>query len=171
MFDATQKARLLRDAAECMAEADATSAAAAEAHRAKSEAQRLRMRDLLLQSYLHKPAADCACSMCGLKGKPLAFHVIEQSFDPDDRAIPYDKGFVRFMPSGVLPPLNYIRGCFPLCTACAPPCKKCELPTDPLLVQKFASSVQSRIGPGVCTEHIHWRYILEGLVARILRRH
>lgn len=169
MFDATQKARLLRDAAECMAEADAAAAAAAaaakEAHRAKSEAQRLRMRELLLESYLHRDIDGGACSMCGRSDKPLAIHVIEKTFG-NTSEIPYRQGAIYYGYSA-----GYIGGFFPLCTKCAPPCKKCKLPTDPPRVHDFAVSIQAKLGLGICTDHIHWRYIVQGLVARILRRH
>jgi hypothetical protein len=37
------------------------------------------IRVALLQSYLHRYVKDCACSMCGQRGVPLAFHVIEKT--------------------------------------------------------------------------------------------
>jgi len=127
---------------------------------------RVRLRDALVESYLHKDVDECVCSKCGQGGVPLAFHVIERTLSGKEREIPQGHGFLQ-LPSSA----GYIRRLFPLCTACAPPCKKCKLPTDPLSVHKFAISVQGRIGLGICTDHIHWQYVFEGLIARILRRY
>jgi len=113
-------------------------------------------RKLLIESYLHRHANECACAMCGRRGVPLAFHVIERSFDNEARDIPYEQGFVQFSP-----PVGYIRGAFPLCTTCAPPCRKCKLPTEPPSVHRFANSVQGKIGLGICKDHLHWFVVVE----------
>ena len=114
------------------------------------------MRTLLLQSYLHRRENECACAMCGRRDAPLAFHVIERSFDNDAHDIPYEQGFVQFQSSA-----GYIRGAFPLCTTCAPPCRKCNLPTEPPSVHSFAKKVQGKIGLGICSEHIRWYMVVE----------
>jgi hypothetical protein len=112
---------------------------------------------LLLESYLHRHVNDCACAMCGRRGVPLAFHVIEKSVSDQtgkSADMPFEQGFEPF--ASMLSSTGYIRGSFPLCAACAPPCSKCQLPTDPPSVHKFAISVQGKIGLGVCNEHLHW---------------
>lgn len=129
---------------------------------------RERMRKMLIDSYLHKHAANaesasaCGCAMCRQLGIPLAFHVIENSVPEMQVETSREQGFAPMSSSG-----GYVKGAFPLCTTCAPPCKHCNLPTDSLQVHKFAISVGGRIGLGICTEHIQWRYVLEGLLARI----
>lgn len=122
------------------------------------------MRTLLLKSYLHISTNECACAMCGRRGVPLAFHVIERSFDKEARDIPYEQGFVQFSFSA-----GYIRGAFPVCTTCSPPCRKCKLPTNPPSVNRFANSVQGKIGLGICIEHIHW-FVVVGVVKYLWRR-
>lgn len=118
---------------------------------------RVRMRKLLLDSYLPRHVNDCACAKCGRRGIPLAFHVIEKTVSDKygksaDR--PFERGFEPF--ASMLSSVGYVRGSFPLCSACAPPCSKCKLPTDPPSIHKFALSVKGKIGLGVCREHLHW---------------
>jgi len=127
---------------------------------------RQRLRKALLESYLHRPVEGTACARCRRQGVPLALHVIEKSIPQVQAGAERAKGFEPMSSSG-----GYVRGAFPLCAACAPPCKHCKLPTDPLAVHKFAISVQAKMGLGVCTEHIHWRYVFQGLVARLLGRY
>lgn len=131
---------------------------------------RERLRKDLLESYLHRHVDACACAMCGRRGIPLAFHVIEKTVsDEYGKSIdmPFERGFEPF--ASMMPPTGYIRGSFPLCTACAPPCKKCKLPTDPPPVHKFAISVQGKIGLGTCHEHIHW-FVVIGVARHLWRK-
>jgi hypothetical protein len=123
---------------------------------------RERIRKGLLESYLHRHVGECACAMCGRRGIPLAFHVIEKTVsDKSGKSVdvPFERGFEPF--ASVLSSTGYIRGSFPLCAECAPPCSKCKLPTDPPSVHKFAISIQGKIGLGICSEHIHWFVIIE----------
>ena len=153
-----------------MAEADAEAAAAEAAHRAKSEVQRLGVRDQLLKSYLHRQAADfpfkdCACSMCGRAGMPLALHVIYKTYANVGEVTQTEKQPAFYYGYSA----DCVRGFFPLCTKCAPPCKKCRLPTYPPSVCRFANSLKVEIGLGVCKDHLHWSYTL-GYLAGIVRK-
>jgi hypothetical protein len=129
---------------------------------------RERMRKPLLESYLHRHVDDCECSMCGQSGVPLAFHVIEKTISDkygESADAPFEQGFVPF--ASMSSSTGYIRGSFPLCPRCAPPCKKCDLPMDTLSVHNFAISVRGTIALGACREHIHWPSVFKGLLARI----
>jgi hypothetical protein len=126
------------------------------------------MRMGLLESYLHRHVDDCVCSMCGQSGVPLAFHVIEKTISDNygkSADAQFEQGFVLF--ASMSSSTGHIRGSFPLCPRCAPPCKKCNLPIDTLSVHNFAISVQGSIALGVCREHIHWPSVFKGLLARI----
>lgn len=164
------KEQLLRDAAECMAEADAAAAAEEAARvaalRARNEAQRLRMRELLRADYRHKPLdgrfdCPCKCSMCGKRDTPLAIHVIEKSYGSANEIV-RGEGAVYYGSAA-----GYVRAFFPLCAKCAPPCRKCQLPTVPVSVVKFAISINAKLGCGTCSEHVHWRQTAGGLIAKL----
>ena len=87
------------------------------------------MAKMLHDSYLHKQHNDLYCSLCGKKGGKLALHVIEYT---QDRNAPLPKYFVPMSSSG-----GRIRGSFPVCDECCPPCKKCNLPIDTGKVRYF----------------------------------
>ncbi|HEY0308943.1 MAG TPA: hypothetical protein VGB94_12350 [Acidobacteriaceae bacterium] len=40
------------------------------------------------------------------------------------------------------------------------------MPIDTPSVHNFALSLQAKLGLGVCTDHIHWRYILEAAIKK-----
>lgn len=115
------------------------------------------LREQLLQSYRHKLAEGVACSMCGATGVPLAFNVIEKSIDVGE---PTPKGFVPMSSSR-----GRVRGSFPVCITCAPPCKRCGLPRLSDRLMEFAHATGAPLGSGAC-EHIQWGALLLGLFRR-----
>ena len=74
----------------------------------------------LNESYKHRELRDVACALCGSRSKPLALHVISYA---QDETAPLPPGFVPQSASR-----GTIRGAFPVCSTCAPPCAKCQLP-------------------------------------------
>ena len=100
------------------------------------------LRAELLKSYMHRMATDCSCSTCGNNTRPLAFHILEKSF-PQDTALP--ASFVPMSKS-----MGQVRGAFPICTACVPPCTKCNLPIPTERVLEYGHKESSRVGNGVC---------------------
>ncbi len=81
---------------------------------------REQLRQELLDSYKHRIEKDCACAICGKANVPLAFHMLEASFNEGDNL---PESFVPMSASR-----GRIRGSYPICTSCAPACKKCQLP-------------------------------------------
>lgn len=73
-------------------------------------------------SWKHRPVSGAACAICGSTSSPLALHVIQYACAAAGAA-PKPAGFVAQSES-----LGTVRGGMPLCTACAPPCRKCGLP-------------------------------------------
>ncbi len=102
------------------------------------------LRAELRKSFMHRTAADRACAICGNKTSPLAFHILENSF-PENAALP--TGFVPMSKS-----MGYVRGSFPVCAACAPPCTKCNLPIPTEKALEFGHKTSSSVGNGVCQD-------------------
>ncbi len=64
--------------------------------------------------------------------------------------------------------MGRIRGCFPVCTDCAPVCKKCHLPVFTESVLEFGHDKNARTGLGVC-QHIKWGFFLKALIKKALK--
>lgn len=122
---------------------------------------RAAIRESLLQSYKHRIEDGCKCAICGATDTPLAFHVLEKSIKEGELA---PTGFVPMSAS-----MGYVRGSFPLCKKCAPPCSSCKLPIDSPVARRFGQSVQAKLGVGHCREHIHWKYVLGALISKIFK--
>lgn len=114
------------------------------------------IREGLLQSFKPRLAEDTRCSICGKQGLPLAFHAVE--YYQDDRE-PLPDGFVPMSQSSY-GNFGTIRGSFPVCVKCAPPCALCGLPRYSDSLVKFLRGLESRFnekvhwGNGLC-EHFH----------------
>src|SRR6266849_5145974 len=115
------------------------------------------LRAELRKSFMHRMAADCSCAICGSRTRPLAFHILENSF-PENAALPL--GFVPMSKS-----MGYVRGAFPICNKCAPPCAKCSLPIPTEKALEFGHKASSHIGSGVC-QHVH----TAGFVVALLKK-
>jgi hypothetical protein len=121
---------------------------------------RIKIRNALLESYKHKNAKEYCCSICGCTNLPLAFHVIEETFDESTKL---PKGFVPMSASR-----GRIRGSYPICTSCSPPCKKCNLPIENETVMEFANKLKSPSGIGVCN-HMHLSVLLSAIIKRLFK--
>lgn len=115
------------------------------------------LRTELRKSFMHRMAADCSCAICGNKSNPLAFHILENSF-AESAALPM--GFIPMSKS-----MGHVRGSFPICTACAPPCAKCSLPIPTEKALEFGYKSSSRVGNGVC-QH----FLATGFAIALLKR-
>jgi hypothetical protein len=131
------------------------------------------IRSSLIESFKHRlPNAETACAACGVRNNPLAFHVYQYA-QPKDA--PFLDGFVPMSASG-----ETLRGTFPLCEKCAPPCRWCGLPTMTNQVRVLFKAVTARLpdpdeyvllyGNGRCTEHIHILQDLKDLVSATFSR-
>ena len=119
------------------------------------------MREALRESYLHRKVDSCACAICGAQDKPLAFHLLEKSIKEHD-SLP--DGFVPMSMS-----MGYIRGSFPICNKCAPPCSSCQLPIGTSKALEFGSAAQAKLGVGYCREHIHFKNLVSLLFKKIFK--
>ncbi len=124
------------------------------------------LREGLLKSYKHRLIDGAACAVCGAEGGLLAGRVIEFA-QPEH--LPRPDGFVETSASG-----GTVRGVFPVCIVCAPPCGRCELPVRTSRVRKKFSEMHQRLdsshsplawGNGSCEHLWHWsRWELVGIV-------
>ena len=126
------------------------------------------VRSGLLRSYRPKKADGVGCACCGKHGVLLSFHAIDY-YQEEGRSLP--RGFVSMSQSR-----GVIRGCFPICTKCAPTCRKCGLPKDSeTLLEFFQALSRSGLpgqvvgGNGRC-EHMHASLFFHALVKRVFRR-
>ena len=103
---------------------------------------REKMRQGLLDSYKHRLEPNAHCALCGNTTHPLAFHILEGSLN---EGIQFPKGFFPMSVSN-----GRIRGSFPICDCCAPPCKKCKLPIPREKVLEFGYRTGAQKGIGIC---------------------
>lgn len=118
-------------------------------------AQRLR------SAFMHRMSKDISCARCGDNSRPVAFHILEKWYSPN-AATP--KGFVPMSAS-----LGTVRGSFPICDRCAPPCSKCYLPVPSERVIEFGLSIGANIGNGLCHDHIHWVNFIQVIFKRAFK--
>jgi len=114
----------------------------------------------LRESYKHREESGVICARCGAEAKPLAFHALEKNFDADVK-----------LPRGAVPmsvSRGRVRTSFPLCSTCAPPCRKCALPrlTDRAL--EYGHALGATVGLGVC-EHVQLRSFMMAILRRFSR--
>ena len=121
---------------------------------------REKMRQALLDSYKHRNGEGHACVMCGSTSNPLAFHVFERYFNDGD-ALP--AGFVKLSSAR-----GRIKGSYPVCIGCAPPCPKCNLPIPTEDVLEFGETIDTKYGLGIC-QHMHLGLFLQAVYKRIFK--
>ena len=118
------------------------------------------LRKELLDSYKHRIVSDCSCAICGKTNSPLAFHVLEESFNEDD-ALPIS--FVKMSSSR-----GRVRGSYPVCNSCAPGCKKCQLPITTEKVMEYSNKFNIRYGNGMC-QHMQIGILFSSILKRIFK--
>jgi hypothetical protein len=126
------------------------------------------IRSALIKSYRPRNESGVSCACCSRQGVLLSFHAIEYY---QDEALPLPKSFVPMSQSR-----GSIRGSFPICIICAPPCRKCGLPKDTETLLEFydaldKSDIPGQIvgGNGRC-KHLHASLFLHALIKRIFYR-
>lgn len=122
---------------------------------------REQLRSGLIESYKHRPAKGSPCALCGATARPLAFHILELSIDEGTH---YPKGFVPMSASR-----GRVRGSFPICNVCAPPCKQCQLPLPTEKVLELGHQLHAHAGSGIC-QHMHFGLFASALFKRLLGR-
>ena len=118
------------------------------------------LRQCLLDSYKHRTEKGCACAICGKVNVLLAFHVLEASFNEGDNL---PQSFVPMSASR-----GRIRGSYPVCTSCAPVCKKCQLPIPTEKVMGLGHKLHARTGNGVC-QHIQMGLLFSAIFKRLFK--
>lgn len=121
---------------------------------------RNKISKVLLESYKHKNPNDSCCAICGCTDRQLAFHVIEDSFDVGIELPP------NFVPLSVS--RGKVRGSYPVCSKCSPPCIKCGLPIENEVVMEFSHKINYPTGRGVC-RHMHISVLLIAIFKRIFK--
>lgn len=119
------------------------------------------IRQQLHEGYRHRSADGVACALCGEKGIALAFHMLERSYAEQERR---DHRFVPMSASR-----GRVRGSFPICVGCAPPCRSCDLPIPSEDLLELGHTLGASTGVGVCN-HVQWRLLVHSLLKRALRR-
>lgn len=118
------------------------------------------LRQGLLDSYKHRIDKDCSCAICGKTKVPLAFHVLEAEFN---EGVTLSRGFVPMSASR-----GRIRGSYPLCDSCAPPCRKCNLPIPTERVLDYGHNIGASNGNGIC-QHIKFGQFFLAITKRIFK--
>jgi len=121
---------------------------------------REKIRQALLDSYKHRIEKDCACALCGKENIPLAFHILESSFDEGSKMPLF---FVPMSSSR-----GRVRGSYPICNSCAPACNKCQLPIPTDKVMEFGYKLRVETANGIC-QHIQMRLLLLAIFKRVFR--
>ncbi len=121
---------------------------------------REQLRDSLIESSKHRAAkgGDVPCALCEVTSRPLAFHMLEVSIDEGAR---FPKGFVPMSAS-----LGRVRGSFPICNVCAPPCKTCQLPIPTEKVMELGHRLPALTGNGIC-QHMQFGLFVSALFKRL----
>lgn len=105
--------------------------------RSMDENLRRSLSTMIEAAWKHRPMNGVACAMCGATSNPIALHVIEYA-QPSSASMP--QGFVCQSES-----YGTSRGGFPICSICAPPCRKCALPVVTRGVRRFHDSLKQRL--------------------------
>lgn len=121
---------------------------------------RERLRQSLLDSYKHRIEKDFACAICGKTNSPLAFHMLEASFNEGHN-----------LPSSFVPMSSSrgrVRGSYPICSFCAPECKKCQLPIPTEKVMELGQKLHARTGNGIC-QHFQMGIFFSAIFKRLFK--
>jgi hypothetical protein len=118
------------------------------------------LRQSLLDSYKHKIEKDCACAMCGKTNTPLAFHMLEASFNEGEKL---PKSFVPMSSSR-----GRVRGSYPICSSCAPACKKCQLPIPTEKIMELRMTLHAKTANGIC-QHVHMGLLFCAIFKRLFK--
>ena len=115
---------------------------------------RQRIAKALHENYKHKEMHGIACSICGRTDKSLA----TQTF------VLRQESHLIF-PDGFIIQNKWdtdVRGTFPICTDCARPCRKCELPITSKKLIKYYNKIKSENPEatvmwlnGICIKDLH----------------
>lgn len=120
---------------------------------------REQIRNELVESFKHRPSKDGAsCALCGNASRPLAFHMLELSINEGTHP---PNGFAPMSVSR-----GRVRGSFPICNVCAPPCKQCQLPIPTEKVMELGYRLSAKTGNGIC-QHIQFGLLLSALFKRL----
>lgn len=124
------------------------------------------LREGLIESYRHRDVAGATCCVCGASGVPMAARIIDYAFPVGAKA---PDGFISASSS-----VGTIRGGFPVCVVCAPPCGRCGMPVRTKRVRARFAELSKRLhssnsplawGNGSCDHLWHWsRLELLGIV-------
>jgi hypothetical protein len=118
------------------------------------------LKDGLTASYKHRDGEGSACAICGNTSRPLAFHVLGDTFDETSN-IP--DIFVPMSSS-----MGKVKGSYPICNYCAPACKKCGLPLPTEKVLEYGHNLSAKPGLGLCA-HIKWGLFFSALFKRLFK--
>jgi len=118
------------------------------------------LRQGLLDSYKHLIEKDCACAICGKSNAPLAFHMLEASFNEGDKL---PEPFVPMSSSR-----GRVRGSYPICSSCAPACKKCQLPIPTENVMELGHKLHANTGNGIC-QHVQMGLLFSAIFKRLFK--
>lgn len=117
--------------------------------------------ELLIKDSMHKVNDGKVCSICGDNVRPLAFNMLRKGYP--EHAVPPKE----FVPMAIS--YGSVKGAFPVCNKCAPPCKICGLPIPKEKVLEYGNSIGATIGNGLCTNHIHWQEFAAAILKRIFK--
>lgn len=134
-----------------------------------SEKDRLNLAKGLKESFLHRYIENTPCAICGELNLKLATHVLQYA-QAQNETLP--DGFLPMSASG-----GTIRGCFPICEKCAPPCKRCNLPLPTRKVKEFFKTKKSELsgdialyyGNGVCRE-FNLKLFIEAIIDKAFKQ-
>jgi hypothetical protein len=118
------------------------------------------LRQGLLESFKPRISEDSACALCGKTNAPLAFHMLESSYNEGDNL---PKSFVPMSASR-----GRVRGSFPICTSCAPACKKCQLPIPTEKVLELGHMLHAKTGNGIC-QHVQMKLLFSVMLKRLFK--
>ena len=121
---------------------------------------REQLRQGLLDSYKHRIEKDCACAICGKANTPLAFHMLEASFNEGDKL---PQSFIPMSSSR-----GRVRGSYPICISCAPACNKCQLPIPTEKVMELGYKLHAQTANGIC-QHVQIGLLFTAIFKRLFR--
>ena len=128
------------------------------------ENSRKEISNILLESYKARVEEDATCVICSNKNRPMFFNAIKyyqaENLIHPEIFIPHSGSF------------GTVRGCFPICTSCVKPCRKCSLPILSENFQEAYIKLKKKypeglnIGNVVCA-HMHMSLLFHAIYKRI----